>query len=119
MDRSYFKSRDMNPSVMSFNTNPTGDITKSFINYRGDHLVAGANVKNSNLTDKAASLHNIFFAFGIMVGTPLGGGLYDAFDWQTTCLVMACTSIAASTIYATLLCWLMARKKTGKNTTNC
>ena len=108
----------MNPSVISFNTNQNGDITKSFINYPGDNLVTGAAVETSNLTDKAAALHNIFFAFGIMVGTPLGGGLYDAFDWQTTCLVMAGTSIVASTIYALLLCWLTARQKTAKTTTS-
>ena len=84
----------------SFNTNDPNEITKSFVEEPEDIA------KRSNLSDKAAALHNLFFALGSMSGPPLGGGLYDSVGWQWTCLIMAIVSIAASLIYALVLCWL-------------
>ena len=57
----------------------------------------------SNLADKSAALHNIFFALGSTAGPPLGGGLYDAIGWQKTCLVMSIFSLVISIFYGSFM----------------
>ena len=67
--------------------------------------------ETSNLADKASALFNIVFAVGSLVGPPLGGGFYDAFDWQVTCLIMSSVSILAGIAYTFLLCHLRGKNQ--------
>ena len=88
-------------------------MTKSFIDADPlDVECASLNEKvaeTSNLSDKASALFNIVFALGSLVGPPLGGGFYDAFDWQVTCLIMSSVSILAGLVYTFLLCHLRGK----------
>ena len=66
--------------------------------------------EQSNLSDKAAALHNIFFAIGSIAGPPLGGGLYDAIDWRHTCQIMASISLFFSLVYGVVIVCYRNRK---------
>ena len=82
----------------TFDTNSDVDQTRSFIQEQQPRVPQKAKAE-SNLSDKASALYNIFFALGSMAGPPLGGGLYDAVEWRETCIIMASISIVFSIVY--------------------
>ena len=91
-------------------------MTKSFIEDGENPDPEGANIidnvsEASNLADKASALFNIVFAVGSLVGPPLGGGFYDAFDWHYSCLIMSAVSILAGIVYTFLLCHLRGKNQ--------
>ena len=62
----------------------------------------------SNLSDKAAALYNVFFALGSVAGPPLGGGLYGKLGWHESLLIVAAMALFSAFIY--LLISLLCRK---------
>ena len=71
---------------------------------------SGIEPPESNLSDKASALYMIHFTLGSIVGAPLGGGLYDAFGWQKTLIIVACMSFATALIYIIQICLCRQKK---------
>ena len=63
-----------------------------------------ASMLQSNMSDKAAALTQIFNTLGSVSGTPLGGGLYDAIGWQDTCLIVAGLTLVAAVAHVLQIC---------------
>lgn len=58
--------------------------------------------ETSNLSDKAAAINAVSFSIGSVIGPPLGGGLYEACEWELTLQIMALISFVFAALYVSI-----------------
>jgi len=101
----------LNPSTISaaedernltFNTEESDNISSASPNakkFKDIKLDKKESDETSNLSDKAAALNAVSFSIGSVIGPPLGGGLYEAWQWENTLQFMALVSFVSAAIY--------------------